>query len=147
MSCYTFDGGREIFGRYVQPLGIVAHITFRSAYSSCKQSHQLLNDVGCAVSMDICGITLGMGFEDVVHHRQTETAHQSAIKLQLAVVHAFTKTMDMKRIIYLYAVLLIMATGNAQTLSERHKGLAACACLMAHGDMNRLEPATNGAIQ
>ena len=59
MSCYTFDGGREIFGRYVQPLGIVAHITFRSAYSSCKQSHQLFNDVGCAVSMGICGITLG----------------------------------------------------------------------------------------
>ncbi len=48
----------------------------------------------------------------------------------------------MKRIIYLFAVLLIMATGNAQTLSERHKGLAACACLMAHGDMNRLEPIT-----
>jgi quercetin dioxygenase-like cupin family protein/alkylhydroperoxidase/carboxymuconolactone decarboxylase family protein YurZ len=52
----------------------------------------------------------------------------------------------MKRIIYLFAVLLIMATGNAQTLSERHKGLAACACLMAHGDMNRLEPAVRMAL-
>ena len=39
-----------------------------------------------------------------------------------------------------------MITTNAQTLTERQKGLAACACLMAQGDMNRLEPAVRQAL-
>ena len=51
----------------------------------------------------------------------------------------------MKRIVYLFAVLLIMATVEAQTLTERQKGLAACACLMAQGDMERLETAVRQA--
>ena len=32
----------------------------------------------------------------------------------------------MKRIVYLFAVILIMATVEAQTLTERQKGLARC---------------------
>ena len=39
-----------------------------------------------------------------------------------------------------------MATVNSQTLTERQKHLAACACLMAQGDMNRLEPAVKVAL-
>lgn len=39
-----------------------------------------------------------------------------------------------------------MATINAQKLTERQKGLAACACLMAQGDMARLEPAVRTAL-
>ena len=39
-----------------------------------------------------------------------------------------------------------MATANAQTLTERQKGLASCACLMAQGDMTRLEPAVRQAL-
>lgn len=39
-----------------------------------------------------------------------------------------------------------MATAFAQTLSERQKGLAACACLMAQGDLVRLEPAVRTAL-
>ena len=39
-----------------------------------------------------------------------------------------------------------MATMNAQTLTERQKGLAACACLMAQGDLTRLEPAVRSAL-
>ena len=39
-----------------------------------------------------------------------------------------------------------MTTVNSQTLTERQKGLAACACLMAQGDMNRLEPAVRMAL-
>ena len=39
-----------------------------------------------------------------------------------------------------------MATVNGQTLTERQKGLAACACLMAQGDMNRLEPTVRMAL-
>ena len=39
-----------------------------------------------------------------------------------------------------------MATVNSQTLTPRQKGLAACACLMAQGDMERLEPAVRMAL-
>ncbi|MBQ6652611.1 MAG: carboxymuconolactone decarboxylase family protein [Prevotella sp.] len=39
-----------------------------------------------------------------------------------------------------------MATVNGQTLTERQKGLAACACLMAQGDLERLEPAVKMAL-
>ena len=39
-----------------------------------------------------------------------------------------------------------MATTNGQTLSERQKGLAVCACLMAQGDLERLEPAVHSAL-
>lgn len=39
-----------------------------------------------------------------------------------------------------------MVTTNAQTLTERQKGLAACACLMAQGDMSRFESAVRQAL-
>ena len=45
----------------------------------------------------------------------------------------------MKRIVLLIIVVLTMVTANSQTLSERQKGLAACACMMAQGDMERLD--------
>ena len=52
----------------------------------------------------------------------------------------------MKRIVFLFAALLMMTTIEAQTLTERQKGLAACACLMAQGDLVRLEPAVRMAL-
>ena len=39
-----------------------------------------------------------------------------------------------------------MTTINAQTLTDRQRGLASCACLMAQGDMTRLEPAVRRAL-
>jgi quercetin dioxygenase-like cupin family protein/alkylhydroperoxidase/carboxymuconolactone decarboxylase family protein YurZ len=39
-----------------------------------------------------------------------------------------------------------MATIQGQTMTERQKGLAACACLMAQGDLERLEPAVKMAL-
>ena len=39
-----------------------------------------------------------------------------------------------------------MTIVNGQTLTERQKGLAACACLMAQGDLERLEPALRTAL-
>ena len=39
-----------------------------------------------------------------------------------------------------------MATIQGQTMIERQKGLAACACLMAQGDLERLEPAVKMAL-
>ena len=41
---------------------------------------------------------------------------------------------------------MTMATIQGQTMTERQKGLAACACLMAQGDMNRLEPTVRMAL-
>ena len=40
----------------------------------------------------------------------------------------------------------MMTTVNAQTLTERQKGLAACACLMAQGNLERLEPVVRQAL-
>ena len=44
--------------------------------------------------MRVCGFSLGMGLEDIVHHRQAETAHQFAIELYMAVVLAVTQPME-----------------------------------------------------
>ena len=50
------------------------------------------------------------------------------------------------RTIALVIALLTMATVNGQMLTERQQGLAACACLMAQGDLVRLEPAVKQAL-
>ena len=52
----------------------------------------------------------------------------------------------MRRITTLLIALLTMTTIQSQTLTERQKGLAACACLMAQGDLVRLEPAVQQAL-
>ena len=52
----------------------------------------------------------------------------------------------MRRIVILFFAILTMATINGQALTERQKGLAACACLMAQGDLERLEPAMRMAL-
>ena len=52
----------------------------------------------------------------------------------------------MIKIAFLSLALMTMVTVNGQTLTERQKGMAACACLMAQGDMNRLEPAVRMAL-
>ena len=52
----------------------------------------------------------------------------------------------MKRIVTFIIAVMTMATIQGQTMTERQKGLAACACLMAQGDMNRLEPAVKMAL-
>ena len=39
-----------------------------------------------------------------------------------------------------------MTIVNGQALTERQKGLAACACLMAQGDLEQLEPAVRSAL-
>ena len=53
---------------------------------------------------------------------------------------------NMKRIVLIIIAVLTMTTINSQTLTERQKGLAACACLMAQGDLTRLEPAVRMAL-
>ena len=48
----------------------------------------------------------------------------------------------MKRILLFLFAIFTMAMVNSQTLTERQKGLAACACLMAQGDLERLDGVT-----
>ena len=52
----------------------------------------------------------------------------------------------MKKLIAFVIAIMTMATMNGRTLTERQKGLAACACLMAQGDLERLEPAVRTAL-
>ena len=52
----------------------------------------------------------------------------------------------MRRLVFILMAIMTMATTNGQTLSERQKGLAVCACLMAQGDLERLEPAVRSAL-
>ena len=52
----------------------------------------------------------------------------------------------MKKIITFVIAIMTMTTVNSQALTERQKGLAACACLMAQGDLKRLEPAVKTAL-
>ncbi len=52
----------------------------------------------------------------------------------------------MKRIVTFLIAIITMATIEAQMLTKRQQGLAACACLMAQGDMERLEPAVRMAL-
>ena len=52
----------------------------------------------------------------------------------------------MRIIVTIIMAIMTMATVNAQTLTERQKGLAECACLMAQGDLERLEPTVKTAL-
>ena len=52
----------------------------------------------------------------------------------------------MRIIITIFIAVLTMAAVQGQTLTERQKGLAACACLMAQGDLERLDPAVRSAL-
>ena len=58
MSRHTFDGGRKIFGRYVQTLGIVAHIAFRFT-DTCRKYVDLkpmVNQLECNTLSQQTGI-------------------------------------------------------------------------------------------
>ena len=94
VACHPLDGSREVLRRYVQPLGIVAYIALRATDARGEQSHELFHNIGRAVGMALSGITLGMCHEDVVHHRETEAAHQFAVKLMVAVTHAVAQSME-----------------------------------------------------
>ena len=94
VACHPLDGSREVLRRYVQPLGIVAYIALRATDARGEQSHELFHNIGRAVGMALSGITLGMCLEDVVHHRETEAAHQFAVKLMVAVTHAVAQSME-----------------------------------------------------
>ena len=94
MARHTLDGCREVFGRDIQALGLEAHIALRPADARGKQGHELLHDIGRAVSMRFGRFVLGMRLKNVVHHRQTKTAHQLTMELQMALTHTVAQTME-----------------------------------------------------
>ena len=54
----------------------------------------VVHDVGRTVGMRVGSFPLGMGLENVVHHRQAEAVHQLLMELHVTVVHAVTHTME-----------------------------------------------------
>ncbi len=47
--------------------------------------------------MRIGGFTLGMGLEDVVHHRETQTAHEFVVEHQLTLHHTVAQTVEVNK--------------------------------------------------
>ena len=80
MTRYALNGGREILGRHVQTLGIVAHIAFCAADAGSEQCHELFHDIGRAVAVGVSSITLSMNLEDIIHHSKAEASHQFMVE-------------------------------------------------------------------
>ena len=94
VASHAADGLRQVLGRYVESFGIVAHLTFRLTNASSEQGHQLFYNIARTVGMLLCSIALSMSLKDVVHHRQTQTAHQLPMEVQMTVAHAVTQAME-----------------------------------------------------
>ena len=73
MASNPLDGGSEVFGGYVQSLGVVADIALGAANAGGKKRHQLLHDIGCALGMRVGGLALCMGLKDIIHHGQAQS--------------------------------------------------------------------------
>ena len=94
MTRQPLDGGREVLGRHVKAFGIVTHVTLGATDTGSEQCHQLFDDVGRAVGVRVGGFTLRMRLKDVIHHRQAQAAHHFIVEQQVAVIYAFTQTME-----------------------------------------------------
>ena len=57
---HALDGGRGVFGRHVQPLGIIVHVAFSAADAGREQRHELFHDIGRAVAVSVGGVALCM---------------------------------------------------------------------------------------
>ena len=88
VPCHALDGGGEVLGRDVEALGIVAHIALGSTDTCGEECHELLDNVGCAVGVQVCCVWLCMRIEDVIHHCKTEASHEFAVELVVLVVHS-----------------------------------------------------------
>ena len=80
MAGDALDGGGKVFGRYVEPLGIVAHVALGAADAGGEQVGELPDDNGGAVAVGVGGVAAGVELEDVVHHRQAEAPHHLAVE-------------------------------------------------------------------
>ena len=94
MAGDALDGGGEVFGRYVQPLGVVADIALGAADAGGEQVGQMPDDDGGAVAVGIGGVATGVELKDVVHHRQAEAPHHLAVEEQVAVVEAVAQAVE-----------------------------------------------------
>ena len=94
MACDALDGGGEIFGRYVEPLGVVADIALGAADACGEQVGELPDDDGGAVAVGVGGVAPSVELEDVVHHRQAEASHHLAVEEQVAVVEAVAQPVE-----------------------------------------------------
>ena len=79
---------------YRELMGSLCLTMMYDIFEPHAQRHKLFHDIGRAVAVGVCGIALGMRLEDVIHHGQTETAHQFTIEEQVSVSHSVTKPME-----------------------------------------------------
>ena len=131
MAGDPFDGGGEIFGRHVQTFGIVAHVAFCTADAGAEQCHKLFHNKGRAVGVGCGVVTLGVGFEDFVHHSQAEAAHQLLVAVD---GETLGNGCPWERLLH---VLDTIREAAAFVRSKRYNGLAVKA-------QNRLRQSSNG---
>ncbi len=94
MARHALDGGGEVLRRYVQTIGIVAHLALSASDARGEQIHQLSDDISRAVGVRVGSVALGVRLEDVVHHRKAEAPHQLAVERQVALIHAVAETVE-----------------------------------------------------
>ena len=80
MSGQSFYRGGEIFLRNIQLIGIPAYRALRARISFGEKPHQFVYDEPGTFRRSISAIPLAVEGEDVVHHRQAETAHQLPVE-------------------------------------------------------------------
>ena len=101
----TLDGGRKVFGRYVETLGVVTDIALCATDSGGEHFHQLLDDVCRTVCMGLGRIAYGVRLKDIIDHRQAQASHQLPIEEQVPVAQAVPETMEItEQMLRLYIV-------------------------------------------
>ena len=90
----VFDCLRKVLCRYIQLFGIVRHFAIAFAASCREQRQQAADDVRRAFRSCHAVVELGVKLEQVVHHRQRQTAHQLVVEKVMRVVLPFADAVD-----------------------------------------------------
>ena len=89
---HSADSGRQVFGRDVEPPGIIAHLALGAADSRREQIHQTADNIARPLGMPGGAVMLGVKLKNIVHHDQAETSHDSVVETQVGFVHTLTDT-------------------------------------------------------
>ena len=88
------DGGRQIFGRYVEPASEIRHLALGAANARSEQVHQAFDNVARPLGVFGGAIIFGMEFKNVVNHRQAQAAHYLGVETQFGVVEPFADAVE-----------------------------------------------------
>ncbi len=90
-------GVGEIFGRDVEPPGVVADFALGATDAGLQQLHQFLYDKAAAVGRFQRAVMLGMEVEEVVHYRAAQASHQLAIEQVRSLARTVAEPADIFR--------------------------------------------------